>query len=227
MTQSINEAFNKTIDYYDSWIRKAVPGYDDMCRIACELLPVTDSSIEVVDLGAGTGLFSQLVMNVYPTAHFTLWDVADKMLDVARTRFMNTGAQLTYIVNDYRMFNELNSCDLVISSLSIHHLSDQEKKDLFQNIYRALKPGGMFLNLDQIKGPTPELQNLYCQKWEEITRRNGASDEEVAGGLERRRLYDREATLANQLQWLHDAGFEEVDCVYKHWLMGLFCAQKR
>ena len=33
---AIDQAFNATIDYYDNWIRKAVPGYDEMFAIARE-----------------------------------------------------------------------------------------------------------------------------------------------------------------------------------------------
>jgi tRNA (cmo5U34)-methyltransferase len=132
----------------------------------------------------------------------------------------------SYVAGDYRSFNEQESYDLVISSLSIHHLSDPEKQELFRHIFQALKPGGIFLNMDQIKGPTPALQETYCRKWEEITRINGATEDEILGGVERRRLYDREATLENQLQWLREAGFREADCVYKKWLMGLFYARK-
>jgi tRNA (cmo5U34)-methyltransferase len=225
---SINEAFNQTTDYYDSWIRKAVPGYDEMRRIALELLPVpSPTPLEILDLGAGTGLFSSLVLTVNPTAHFTLWDVADKMLEVAKDRFADSAARFGYVVDDYRSFDEKDTYHLVISSLSIHHLSDPEKQQLFRLVYQALKSGGIFLNIDQIKGPTPELQELYGRKWEELTRLNGATEAEVQGGIERRRLYDREATMENQLQWLREAGFQEVDCVYKKWLIGLFFARKK
>lgn len=224
---SINEAFNSTTDYYDSWICKAVPGYGEMRQIALELLPpLPQAPLQILDLGAGTGLFSTLVQSKYPTAHFTLWDVADKMLEVAKGRFANSAAQFSYVVGDYRSFSEVDAYDLIISSLSIHHLSDPEKQELFRRIFQSLKPGGIFLNMDQIKGSTPELQETYCRKWEEITRINGATVEEIRGGVERRRLYDREATMENQLQWLREAGFQEVDCVYKKWLMGLFYAKR-
>jgi tRNA (cmo5U34)-methyltransferase len=226
MTLPISAAFNKTIDYYDTWIRKAVPGYDDMCHIARQLLPDSVENVAVLDLGAGTGLFSELVMESCPAAHFTLWDIADKMLEVAKERFKETSANVAYVVDDYRTLCERDSFHLVISSLSIHHLADPEKQELFIAIYNALKPGGIFINIDQIRGPSLELQELYCRKWEELTRDNGATEEEVQGGLERRRLYDREATMEHQLQWLCEAGFVDVDCIYKNWLMGLFYARK-
>jgi len=51
---AIDQAFNETVEYYDSWIRKAVPGYDDLFAVAKELIPFTpEQSVDVLDLGAG------------------------------------------------------------------------------------------------------------------------------------------------------------------------------
>ena len=36
---AIDEAFNKTVQYYDDWIRKAIPGYSDLFTVAKELIP--------------------------------------------------------------------------------------------------------------------------------------------------------------------------------------------
>ncbi len=225
---AIDQAFNSTIGYYDSWIRKAVPGYDEMFAIARELLPFpVGAEIDVLDLGAGTGLFSQLVLGKYPRGRFVLVDVAGKMLDAARERFREHPGQFSYRVEDYRDLREEERFDLVISALSIHHLADREKRTLFARIYAALRRGGIFLNLDQIRGATPALQELYCDTWLAKVRRAGASEEEVQSGIARRLAYDREATLLDQLVWLGEAGFADADCVYKNYLMGLFYAVKK
>ncbi len=224
---AIDQAFNETIDYYDGWIRKAVPGYDEMFAIAKELLPFpVDAAIEVLDLGAGTGLFSRMVLEKYPRGRFVLCDVAAKMLDVARERFQDYPGQFRYVVEDYRTFHEAGPFDLVISSLSIHHLSDEEKRELCRRVHGVLRDGGLFINVDQIKGPTQALQELYWNTWLDKARRAGASEDEIKGGIERRLAFDREATLADQLRWLEEAGFADVDCIYKNYLMGLFLGVK-
>lgn len=60
---AIDQAFNETVEYYDSWISKAVPGYTDLFAAANELIPFTSNEpVDVLDLGAGTGLFASQVL---------------------------------------------------------------------------------------------------------------------------------------------------------------------
>jgi tRNA (cmo5U34)-methyltransferase len=224
---AIDQAFNETIEYYDSWIRKAVPGYDDLFSTAKELLPFADNEpIDVLDLGAGTGLFSRQVLEKCPQGRFVLYDVAGKMLDVARERFRDYPDRFRYVVDDYRNLGDKGNFDLVISSLSIHHLADEEKKELCGRVYEALRNGGIFINIDLIKGPTPVLEEFYCNNWYEKMRWAGASEDEIRAGLERRLAFDREALLEDQLRWLQEAGFKDVDCVYRNFKMGLFYGVK-
>jgi tRNA (cmo5U34)-methyltransferase len=225
---AIDDAFNRTVAYYDEWIRKAVPGYEQLFSSALELIPFPlDADIDVLDLGAGTGLFSEKVIDRYPNGRFVLWDVAEKMLDVARQRFNDRRDRFRFLVGDYRDLGDTESCDLVISSLSIHHLSDEEKRDLFRSVFRALRRPGVFLNIDLIKGPTSYLEELYCTNWYGKMRSAGASEEEVRAGIERRLSYDRDALMDDQLLWLREAGFADADCVCRNFKMGLFIGLKR
>lgn len=225
---AIDQAFNKSVAYYDSWIRRAVPGYDELFAAARELIPFTpDASIDVLDLGAGTGLFAGQVLEKCPEGRFVLCDVAEKMLDVARERFRDLPDRFRYLIADYRNLKEMGCFDLVISSLSIHHLEDAEKRELFQQVYEALRDGGLFLNIDLIKGPTAALEEFYCRNWYEKMRLSGASEDEIRAGIERREAFDKDALLEDQLRWLREAGFADVDCVYRNFKMGLFLGAKK
>jgi tRNA (cmo5U34)-methyltransferase len=225
---AIDEAFNRTVQYYDEWIRKAVPGYDDLFTVARELIPfAAHDPIQVLDLGAGTGLFSQQVLEQWPHARFVLYDIAGKMLDVARERFRDYPDRFRYVTADYRNLDNAGSFDLVISSLSIHHLDDPEKRRLCREVYGVLREPGIFLNIDLIKGPTAYLEELYCADWYDKMRQAGAPDEEIKAGIERRLAYDRDALMEDQIRWLRDAGFSDADCVYRNYKMGLFLGLKR
>jgi tRNA (cmo5U34)-methyltransferase len=224
---TIGQAFNASVPYYDDWIKKALPGYEDMFTAALDVIPFGhDDSLSVLDLGAGTGLFSHHVFTRFPRATFVLCDVAEKMLDMARERFKVRGEQFEYVVKDYREIEGKGVYDLVISSMSIHHLLDREKQALFGKIFRILRQPGVFVNVDQIKGRTPYLEQLYWTWWLAKVRCAGASEEQIRAGVERRHAYDQDASLEDQLAWLRDAGFETVDCVYKHYSLGVFFAMK-
>ena len=87
---AIDEAFNQSSDYYDSWVKKGLPCYEEVFPTAVELIPFPiEKRIRVLDLGAGTGLFSWQVSQKYPQSELVLYDVASQMLDIARSRFRN------------------------------------------------------------------------------------------------------------------------------------------
>jgi len=224
---TVGQAFDQSVEYYDNWMKLALPSYDEIFSVALELLPFGETeTVEVLDLGAGTGLFSEHIIGKYPRAVFVLYDLAPKMLEIARERFKQYPKQFEFVVTDYRDFHSIRRYDLVISSLSIHHLIDSEKKNLFGQVYRSLKNGGVFINVNQIKGPTPDMQDLYWTNWLKKVREKGAAEEQIQASIERRMKYDQDALLGDQLRWLSNAGFVNVDCVYKNYFIGVFFGRK-
>jgi len=224
---TIDQAFNASVAYYDEWMKKALLGYEDLFLTAQQLLSFeVDRAIDVLDLGAGTGLFSQHVLAKYPQAKFVLYDVAEQMFSVAQERFRQYEQQFTYILDDYRNLDMPDRFDAVISSLSLHHLTDEEKQRLFGQIYRALRSQGIFINIDQVKGETPALQKLYWTHWLNHVKHSDASEEQIRESIARRTTYDQDALLVDQLRWLRESGFTDVDCVYKNYFIGVFLGVK-
>jgi tRNA (cmo5U34)-methyltransferase len=115
--------------------------------------------------------------------------------------------------------------DAVVSALAIHHLEDDDKRVLFGRVYDVLRPGGVFVNAEQVAGPTPKLADLYKETWARMCRELGASEVEVAAAQERRR-HDRCADVESQLKWLRECGFTTADCIYKYWEDAVFVAVK-
>ena len=130
---SIGKTFDQSASYYDDWARKGIPGFEGLFRAAVETIPFEAlADIHVLDLGAGTGLFSQLVLEQFASASFVLCDVAEKMLAVARKRFARFDDQFSYVVDDIRNLADWGAYDVVISSFAIHHLTDLEKRRMFE-----------------------------------------------------------------------------------------------
>ena len=225
---TIEEFFNRSADYYDDWLRQAVLYYDQVFATAVELIPFDPKDeILVLDLGAGTGLFSWHVMQRFPRASFVLYDISQRMLDVARERFGESKNRVSIVETDYLGLDAIDTYDAIISSFSIHHLAHADKQRLFSLAYRALKPSGAFINIDQIQAPTPGLMDLYWYGWLEKVRSAGADEAQVQESIRRRRKLDNDATMSDQLRWLADAGFADVDCIFKHYFIGVFYGRKQ
>ncbi len=100
--------------------------------------------------------------------------------------------------------------DAVVSGLAIHHLENDRKRTLFREIAAVLAPGGVFANLDLVQPASGEVH-------ERFRRDIGRVEDDPT---------DRLAGLAEQMQWLEDAGLERVDCHFKWLELALIVAVK-
>lgn len=229
MNQHVKLQFDAVAQQYDQQRRALIPCFDDFYGMAVLHAQVADSvaTPRILDLGAGTGLLSAFLLQKYPQAHMALIDLSAGMLEQARARFEGTAAapRITYILGDYIEHPFPEPFDLIVSSLSIHHLEDADKARLFYRVFGLLKPGGRFINADQASGSTPYFEAMHKRQWEAAIRRTDLPEAAIASAIERRRL-DRNASVPDQLRWLREAGFAEADCVYKYHEFAVFYAEK-
>jgi tRNA (cmo5U34)-methyltransferase len=158
----------------------------------------------VLDLGTGDGHLIDVVRSRWPEAAAVGLDFSEPMLAEGRRRFEgDPGMEL----RDHDLMRplpaDLDDFDAVVSSLALHHLPHERKRELYREVHGMLRPGGLFCNLDVVEAPEPELHE-YAQ-----TAFGFLKEEEDKS--------DRPAPLAEELGWLREAGFRLVDCYWK-WL---------
>src|ERR1700719_950492 len=215
MANSVQHAFDLAAEDYDRTRRRLVPGFDDFYRAAIDLIRFPrESTIRVLDLGAGTGLMAAFIAYSFPNARITMVDISNEMLERARARFR-------FEVSDYGVDQIQEKYDAVVSALSIHHLSDEQKRSLFNRIYGALNDGGVFVNAEQFRCATAERHRFHHERWVTRVRELGAGDRDLTAALERMK-FDRAATLEDQLEWLRAAGFRDIDCAYKNLVFAVY-----
>ena len=164
----------------------------------------------VLDLGTGDGRLVSLVRSADPNAEAIGLDSSEPMLVRARDRLAGE-AGVEFRLHDLRdPLPEDSSFDAIVSGLAIHHLEDERKRELFREIHALLVPGGVFANLDLVSSSTAQLH-------ERFRREIGRIEDDPT---------DRLADLCDQLSWLREAGFSEVDCHFKWLEMVLVVATK-
>jgi len=226
MANSVEHAFDLAAEEYDRTRRRLVPGFDDFYRAAIDLIRFPhDSRLKVLDLGAGTGLMAAFIAYSFPQARITMVDISREMLERARVRFELGGERFRFEVSDYGVAPIQEKYDAVVSALSIHHLSDEQKRSLFDRIHGALNDGGVFVNAEQFRAATAERHRFHHERWITRVRELGVDDRDLAAALERMK-FDRAATLEDQLEWLREAGFRDVDCAYKNLIFAVYSGIK-
>jgi tRNA (cmo5U34)-methyltransferase len=163
-----------------------------------EALPVDVD--RVLDLGCGDGRLAALVLEARPHAVEAVGlDASAPMLDLARERF-RADARVTIREHDLRQeLPALGSFDVAVAGFAIHHLEHERKRSLFAEITAALRPGGVFANLEVVQCATPELHEEFNRRIE----RPGGDPEDVLAGVE------------EQLTWMREAGLTQVDCQWR------------
>ena len=213
--EHIKNAFDSIAAEYDAQRQYVIPQMDQYYGAAVWAAESTKTNPAILDVGAGTGLLSALMLDKFPSAELTLLDISENMLAVARERFFDR-KNVRYVVNDYSRSDLGGEFDIVCSALSIHHLATEDKRLLFKKIFRALLPGGIFVNADQADGETPYFRERYLEYWNKFLQGGPLAESECAGILKRRNSLDRNEKLSLQLLWLREAGFADVDVVYRN-----------
>jgi tRNA (cmo5U34)-methyltransferase len=201
-----SHAFDAHAAEYDAMRRRLIPSFDRFYGAAVEA--AGPAPRRILDLGAGTGMLSRMLADAYPAAAITLLDAAPAMLAQAEALL---GDRAAYVTADLADPLPDGPWDTIVSALAIHHLDDAAKRDLFARVHDALEPGGVFVNAEQVAGPSPEAEAGHRRWHRDHALAAGATGADWAAAEERMR-FDRCATTGDQLAWLRDAGFEAVGC---------------
>ena len=97
---------------------------------------------------------------------------------------------------------------------------------LYAAIYANLESGGCFFNIDTASAPNDFLRQVYRS-----ARNSERPPQEPAPAAQAPHTatlhHHRDATLQRHLDWLKEAGFETVDCVWKRMEQAIVGGYKR
>lgn len=213
---------------YNRRIRKFVPYYDEMMDSILACLPETKHGYEVLELGCGTGNLSARLLNEKKFCKLTAIDLVQEMAHTCRERLIKYANRLEIIQADIVEFSQSNAFDYVVSSLALHYPDSDEKKiSTCRNIFKSLKPGGIFSFSVMLSSEFYEPTGLIWKCWEKDVFKNGVSREELNEWHRTYHISDYPVPLSLWLKWLKEVGFEHCEIVWKRTIFGTIWVKKK
>jgi SAM-dependent methyltransferase len=129
------------------------------------ILPMADGlpqrlrvGADVADIGTGSGHAINVMAKAFPASRFTGIDFSDEGLAVGRAEAQRLGlANATFVAKDVAALDASETYDVITVFDAIHDQAQPAK--VLENIYRALRPGGVLLMVD-IKASTRLEENI-------------------------------------------------------------------
>ncbi len=216
--------------HYLEQVRGGIPFGAEQAKIMLQVVNhFTPNPKRIMDLGCGNGFLAEILLKSYPEASAVLLDHSEPMIEHARIHMKDYMNRCEIIHGDFshsiRQYAEPDSVDCIVSGYAIHHLPHEKKKELYQEIYNTLVPGGIFINIEHTASATPKIEKLHDELFiDHLSTHNKRDRKEVA-----KEYYNRPDKADNilervdiQVNWLREIGFKHSDCYFKWMELAVF-----
>lgn len=164
-----SSSYDKVIDLFS--LRRV-----ERFKVMHKLLPEASAGeFNILELGTGTGILTELLIERYPRSSIVTVEGAERMLEQAKTKalFQKNKHRIELIHADYSTPPWLAGLEcpfnLIVTFDSLHHLSHSRKKELYRELYDLITTGGVFLISDHITSRGLFYEDLQYDLWiEEI-----------------------------------------------------------
>jgi ubiquinone/menaquinone biosynthesis C-methylase UbiE len=180
----------------------------------------------VLDLGIGTGLVAEVVLEMFREVQLVGVDFSPAMLDLACERLRRFGSRVQLRNGDLSTPEAIElppgSYRAAFSIQTLHHLDDREKADAIGWMARHVEPEGLVVVIDRVR-----VEEALFDDWQVAWRRidpssSGTYAEHVA---ELTAAGDRPAALEDHLAWMKEADLT-ASCLHLYGNRALLVARK-
>lgn len=185
--------------------------------------------LKVLDLGCGDSSQILPLLLDLPIAQYTGYDLSEPALAIARNNLSVLDAEVVLQVGAMEALVSTTSSnyDLIYSSYAIHHLQDEQKRNILHRISSLLNPGGKFIWIDVFRkeGQTRAeylegYLGMIASTWTALT------PTECELIVDHIRHFDFPPDNALAITWIQEAGFsiqisDSTDPFHKIYILGM------
>jgi tRNA (cmo5U34)-methyltransferase len=203
--EKMGDFFDSRADGYDEHMLSGVGGNISYKKLG-GFFPKTNEALSILDIGCGTGIELGYIWENVPNAFITCLDISRGMLDLLLKNHPESHDHIKIVEASYISWDyPENAYDVVVSSVTMHHLWPDEKAGVYRKILNTLKPGGWYIEDDFIVDEI--MAEQYRRRYEIVISNLPDADKVKAGEYH----IDIPCSLDMQIKLLNNAGFSYVE----------------
>lgn len=216
---------------YDDAIRAAIPGYELLHESVAAFLPgVTGEQATVLVVGAGTGEEIVRMSGANPGWRFVAEDLSADMLAVAGEKLAAAGAadRVEFVTGPIEDVPPGERFDAATMILVQHFLPDDgEKLAMLREVAARLRPGAPLFLANMHGDLDAALDTRRYQAWKLRQMARGMSAEDAEGMFSGLPTVVHFVSEARTRQLLEEAGFSDIQNVFRAFVIGGWVATRR
>jgi tRNA (cmo5U34)-methyltransferase len=225
--EQIKERFDRDVERFSNLDTGQLTTID--AKISLELITeaakrIVPHAVNLLDVGSGAGNYTLMMLSKLPGLNCTMVDLSRPMLDKAFERVsQQTKSQVTILQGDIReVALKETHFDIILAGAVLHHLrEDEDWLQVFEKLFRLLKPGGCLMISDLVAQDTPSLNDYIGEKYGEFLEKLGGR-EYRNNVLEYVAKEDSPRSINYQLDLMKQVGFNQVEILHKNMCFGAF-----
>ena len=170
--------------------------------------------LHVLDIGCGDAETLLPILKKSTIAEYTGYDLSEPVLELAEVNLDNANIKHTLRQGDMLelILNEEKQFDIIHTSFAIHHLQDDDKKELLQACSKKLVQGGTMIYTDTFRDPLID-RETYIQNYFSFINSDWVllSETEKQPIFDHVSEYDFPSTKDETIEWLQNNGLRLVN----------------
>ncbi|TMP42430.1 carboxy-S-adenosyl-L-methionine synthase CmoA [Pseudoalteromonas citrea] len=207
------------VEVFPDMIQRSVPGYATIVSTMGKLAgQYAQSNSNLYDLGCSLGAVTLSMRRNIEKQNCEIIAVDNSKAMVERCQLHLKGFKsdvpVNVVLGDITEL-ELKNASVVALNFTLQFIPQEQREDVLKRIFNSLKPGGVLLLSEKIKGENELTDNLLIDLHHDFKRHNGYSELEISQKRTAIENVMRPNTLSTHLERLNTIGFSQTQVWYQ------------
>ncbi|MEO2266586.1 carboxy-S-adenosyl-L-methionine synthase CmoA [Pseudoalteromonas sp. YIC-656] len=209
----------KVVEVFPDMIERSVPGYATIVSTLGKLAgKYAQDNSNLYDLGCSLGAVTLSMRRNLNHSGCEIIAIDNSQAMVERCRLHLEGFRSTVPVRVELgdiLDAKLENASVIAMNFTMQFIEPEQREALLRRIYNALKPGGVLLLSEKLRGENQEVDELLIDLHHDFKRANGYSELEISQKRTAIENVMRTDTLTTHLERLQSLGFSQTQVWYQ------------